>query len=112
MSTLFAQLGAKVKTQLDTKLSTSGGTITGNLVLGGTLQVASYSTSNLPAAGTSGTVIFVSDGDNGSPCMAIDNGTDWLISSLGDAIGNFLTSEAGDTLTTELGEALLFEPQS
>ena len=48
--------------------ATGRGTITGNLVLGGTLQVASYSTSNLPAAGTSGTVIFVSDGDNGSPC--------------------------------------------
>lgn len=112
MSTLFAQLGAKVKTQLDTKLSTSGGTVTGNLVLGGTLQVASYSSSNLPSAGTSGTVIFVSDGDGGSPCLAIDNGTDWLISSLGQAIGSFLITEAGDTLTTEAGDSLLFEPQS
>ena len=111
MSTLFAQLGAKVKTQLDTKLSTSGGTVTGNLVLGGTLQVASYSSSNLPSAGTSGTVIFVSDGDGGSPCLAIDNGSSWLISSLGSAIPQaiHLTDELGDSLLTEAGDIIIAE---
>ena len=109
MSTLFAQLGAKVKTQLDTKLSTSGGTVTGNLVLGGTLQVASYSSSNLPSAGTSGTVIFVSDGDGGSPCLAIDNGSSWLISSLGSAIPQaiHITDELGNSLLTEAGDILI-----
>ena len=36
---------------------------------------------------TPGQVIYVSDGDTGSPCLAVYDGTDWRTVSLGAPIG-------------------------
>lgn len=111
MSTLLTQLGQKVKTQLDTKLNTTGGTISGDLSISQLLQIGTYTSSTLPNTGTSGRVIYVSDGDNGNPCVAVDNGTDWKILSLGNAVTAVvhLLTEASDNLTDEAGNLLIAE---
>lgn len=36
--------------------------------------------------GAAGDLVYVSDGDTGSPCLAVYDGTDWLRVSLGSAI--------------------------
>ena len=109
MSTLLTQLGQKVKTQLDTKLNTSGGTISGDLSISQLFELGSYTADTLPNTGASGTVIFVSDGDDGSPCIAVDNGSDWKILSLGNILtpATKLLTELGDNLTTEAGDLLV-----
>ena len=56
MSTLLTQLGQKVKNQLDTKLNTTGGTISGDLSISQLLQIGTYTSSTLPNTGTSGRV--------------------------------------------------------
>jgi hypothetical protein len=103
MSSLLTQLGQKVKAKLDNKLNTSGGLISGSLSV----------SSALPANGTSGRVIYVTDGDgNGGPCLAIDDGTDWKIIELGGNVPTVthILAEDGDSLTTELGDILIVEP--
>jgi hypothetical protein len=109
MSTLLTQLGQKVKTQLDTKLNTSGGTISGDLSISQLFELGSYTADTLPDTGASGTVIFVSDGDDGSPCIAVDNGSDWKILSLGNILtpATKLLTELGENLTTEAGDLLV-----
>jgi hypothetical protein len=109
MSTLLTQLGQKVKTQLDTKLNTSGGTISGDLSISQLFELGSYTADTLPDTGASGTVIFVSDGDDGSPCIAVDNCSDWKILSLGNILtpATKLLTELGDNLTTEAGDLLV-----
>jgi len=109
MSSLLTQLGQKVKAKLDNKLNTSGGTVSGDLTISQLLQVGSYTASSLPSSGTAGRVAYVSDGDGGSPCLAIDNGTEWLISSLGTAIPQaiHITDELGNSLLTEAGDILI-----
>ena len=111
MSSLLTQLGQKVKAKLDNKLNTSGGTISGDLTVSQLLQLGSYTSTSLPSSGTAGRVAYVSDGDSGNPCLAIDNGTDWLISSLGSAIPQaiHLTDELGDSLLTEAGDIIIAE---
>jgi len=109
MSTLLTQLGQKVKTQLDTKLKTSGGSISGSLSIAQLLQIGTYTTSTLPTPSTIGRVVYVSDGEDGNPCVAVDNGTDWKILSLGNAIPAViqLLTEASDSLTDEAGNLLI-----
>lgn len=60
--------------------------INGSRAFTGAVQLLSTTVSGAPAAGTAGRVIYVSDGDAGSPCLAVDNGTNWLRVSLGAAI--------------------------
>lgn len=50
------------------------------------VELEQYSVATAPAAGTNGRVIYVTNGDSGSPCLAVDNGTNWLRLSLGAAI--------------------------
>jgi hypothetical protein len=54
--------------------------------------------STLPSNGTTGRMIYVSDGDGGSPCLAVDNGTNWLRVNLGSAVS---TSDADEYLMAE-----------
>ena len=109
MSSLLTQLGQKVKAKLDNKLNTSGGSISGTLSVSQSIQFGSYTASTLPSSGTAGRVVYVSDGDDGSPCLAVDNGSSWLISSLGSAIPQaiHITDELGDSLLTEAGDILI-----
>ena len=48
-------------------------------------QLGVYTAATLPT-GTAGQIIYVSNGDGGSPCLAVFDGTDWKIVSLGSAI--------------------------
>ena len=46
-----------------------------------------FTVATAPAAASClGQVIYVSDGDTGSPCIAVSNGTNWLRIALGTAI--------------------------
>lgn len=54
------------------------------LLAGSKLPV--YTVGTAPAAGTAGRMIYCSNGDAGSPCLAIDNGSDWKVVSLGATI--------------------------
>jgi hypothetical protein len=109
MSSLLTQLGQKIKAKLDK----SGGLISGSLSVSQSIQFGSYLASALPENGTSGRVIYVTDGDgNGGPCLAIDDGTDWKIIELGGNVPTVthILAEDGDSLTTELGDILITEP--
>ena len=39
-----------------------------------------------PTPGTAGKVVYCTDGDGGSPCLAVDNGSSWLRINLGAAV--------------------------
>lgn len=59
--------------------STNGfiGTVTGNVT--GAVQLPAYTVASAPAAtGLTGTVIYVSNGLAGAPCVAVSNGTNWI----------------------------------
>ena len=45
-----------------------------------------FTVSTLPTNGTTGRIVYVSDGDGGSPCLAVDNGTNWVRVNLGSAV--------------------------
>lgn len=45
-----------------------------------------HDVASAPADPADGLMIFVSDGDAGSPCLAVSSGGDWLVVSLGSAI--------------------------
>ena len=62
------------------------GDITGHVV--GLVQVPTYDVATAPSAvGIAGTIIFVSNGLAGAPCLAVSDGTDW-ISPAGTAIAD------------------------
>ena len=65
------------------------GDITGDVTgtLNGTAVLTSYTVSGLPAASTNTRrLVYVSNGDAGSPCLAVSNGTNWLRIALGTAV--------------------------
>ncbi len=68
--------------------STNGfvGDVTGDVV--GLVQVPAYTVDTAPsAASITGTIVYVSDGLAGAPCLAVSDGTDW-ISPAGTAISD------------------------
>ena len=112
MSSLLTQLGQKVKAKLDNKFDKSGGLISGSVNISQSLQIGSYLTSSLPEAGTSGRIIYVTDGDgDGGPCIAVDDGTAWKIVELGGDVPTVthILAEDGDSLTTEAGAILIMD---
>lgn len=52
-----------------------------------------YTVSTLPSNGTTGRIVYVSNGDGGNPCLAVDNGTDWVRVNLGSAVSTTDTDE-------------------
>ena len=59
--------------------STNGfiGAVTGSVI--GAVQLPTYTVATAPAAtGLTGTVIYVSNGLAGAPCVAVSNGTNWI----------------------------------
>lgn len=60
--------------------------VNGSRAFTGAVQLLSTNVAGAPSAGTAGRVIYVSDGDAGSPCLAVDNGSNWLRVALGAAI--------------------------
>lgn len=68
-------------TQASNSISIIGGNISGTII-----TLPSYSVSSLPSAGTAGRVVFCTDGDSGSKCLAVDDGTAWKRVSLGATV--------------------------
>lgn len=54
--------------------------------MGGTLDLPVYSVASAPASGSFGALIFVSDGNAGSPCLASWDGASWKRIALGATI--------------------------
>ena len=52
-----------------------------------------YTVGTLPTNGTTGRIVYVSDGDGGNPCLAVDNGTNWVRVNLGSAVSSTDTEE-------------------
>lgn len=45
----------------------------------GSIDVPTYTVASAPAAtGLTGTIIYVSNGLAGAPCLAVSNGTNWI----------------------------------
>lgn len=53
------------------------GGVTGNVV--GSIKLPTYTVAGAPAAtGLAGTLIYVSNGLAGAPCVAVSDGTNWI----------------------------------
>ncbi len=61
-------------------------TVTINAISATSITLENYTVSSAPTNGTTGRIIYVSNGDSGSPCLAVDNGTNWKIVALGATI--------------------------
>ena len=66
--------------------TTFSGPVTSTAGFIGDIKVPTYTVASAPAAtGLTGTVVYVSNGLAGAPCLAVSDGTDW-ISPAGTAI--------------------------
>tara|TARA_R100000655_G_scaffold35713_5_gene69457 strand:- start:1898 stop:2299 length:402 start_codon:yes stop_codon:yes gene_type:complete len=70
-----------IATQASNSVSVTGGSMSGVLI-----TLPSYAVSALPSAGTAGRVVFCTDGDGGSKCLAVDDGTNWKRVALGATV--------------------------
>jgi hypothetical protein len=70
-----------IATQASNSISVTGGTMSGVLT-----TLPSYAVSSLPSAGTVGRIVFCTDGDSGSKCLAVDDGTVWKRVALGATV--------------------------
>ena len=62
--------------------------VTINAISATSITLENYTVSNAPSNGTTGRIIYVSDGNLGSPCLAVDNGTAWKVVGLGATISD------------------------
>ena len=62
------------------------------------ITLENFTVSELPANGTTGRLVYVSDGDGGNPCLAVDNGTNWVRVNLGSTVS---ASDAEEYLIAE-----------
>lgn len=51
-----------------------------------TVVLKSFVVADLPSVGTAGKVVYCTNGDGGSPCLALDNGSAWVRVNLGSAV--------------------------
>ena len=63
-----------------------------------TVVLKSFAVAGLPSAGTAGKVVYCTNGDGGSLCLAVDNGSAWLRVNLGSAVS---ATDADEYLTAE-----------
>jgi hypothetical protein len=47
-----------------------------------------FTVAGLPTNGTPGRIVYVTDGDGGNPCMAVDNGINWVRVNLGSTVSS------------------------
>lgn len=72
---------------VDTDLEVTGTSNLGGVVtLGDILSLDVRNVAGAGDPGPAGSVIYVSNGNAGSACIAVSNGTNWLAVSLGSAI--------------------------
>ena len=50
------------------------------------IRVQNYNVANAPSSASNGAIIYVSDGDSGSPCLAVYDGSSWKRIALGATI--------------------------
>ena len=62
--------------------------VTINAISATSITLENYTVANAPSNGTTGRIIYVSDGNLGSPCLAVDNGTAWKVVGLGATISD------------------------
>jgi len=61
------------------------GNLTGDVT--GSVRLPTFTVAGLPAASTNARrVVYCSNGDAGSPCLAVSNGSNWLRIELGAAV--------------------------
>jgi len=70
-----------IATQASNSISVTGGTMSGVLT-----TLPSYAVSSLPSVGTVGRIVFCTNGDSGSKCLAVDDGTAWKRVALGATV--------------------------
>jgi hypothetical protein len=59
--------------------TTFSGPVTSNNGFVGTIDLPQFTVATAPAAtGLTGTLIYVSNGLAGAPCVAVSNGTNWI----------------------------------
>ena len=75
------ELGEPTVTINESNVNITGGTLSGVLI-----TLPSYAASALPTAGTAGRIVFCTDGDSGSKCLAVDDGTNWKRVALGATV--------------------------
>ena len=81
-STARTNLGlGTIATQASNSISVTGGTMSGVLT-----TLPSYAVSSLPSVGTVGRIVFCTNGDSGSKCLAVDDGTAWKRVALGATV--------------------------
>ena len=73
-------------------------TVTVDSISATSVTLENFTVSELPANGTSGRLVFVSNGDGGNPCLAVDDGTNWVRVNLGSTVS---ASDAEEYLTAE-----------
>tara|TARA_R100000426_G_C4724167_1_gene73244 strand:- start:67 stop:378 length:312 start_codon:yes stop_codon:yes gene_type:complete len=73
-------------------------TVTVDAISATSVTLENKTVSTLPTNGTAGRIVYVSDGDGGNPCLAVDNGTNWLRVNLGSAVS---ATDADEYLMTE-----------
>lgn len=73
-------------------------TVTVESISATSVTLENFTVSTLPSNGTTGRMVYVSDGDGGSPCLAVDNGTNWVRVNLGSAVS---ATEADEYLMAE-----------
>ena len=73
-------------------------TVTVDSISATSVTLENKTVATLPSNGTTGRMIYVSDGDGGNPCLAVDNGANWVRVNLGSAVSatdveEYLTAE-------------------
>ena len=81
-STARTSLGlGSIATQASSSISVTGGTMSGV-----TITLPSYAVSGVPSASPAGQMIYVTDGNGGSACMSVSDGSNWKVIALGATI--------------------------
>lgn len=80
-------------TQSKTNVDIDGGDIDGATIQSGCtineakIDLKTYTVATLPTASThTGYIVYCTDGDTGSPCVAVSNGTSWKVIALGATV--------------------------
>jgi len=70
--------------------TTFSGPVTATSGFVGDIKLPTYTVANAPSAATAGagTIVYVSNGAGGSPCVAISDGTNWKRPDTGGTIAS------------------------
>lgn len=99
-ATVTRNVTAETGVELDTTFLNSLGlpNVIVDSISATSVTLENFTVATMPTNGTTGRVVYVSNGDGGSPCLAVDNGTNWLRINLGSAVS---ATDSDDYLTSE-----------